>query len=84
MSREKDVPQALRNQVVGMRVGGASFPKIEEELGVPADTARQIYNRYLKQGDTENAPRSGAPKKLTDTVLRYINRHIRHDRETWR
>ena len=57
---------------------------IEEELDVLADTARQIYNRYLQREDTENASRSGVPKKLTATALRHINRHIRHDRETRR
>ncbi len=79
MSREKDMSNALRNQVVGMRKAGASYPKIEEELDVQADTARQIYKRYLERGDVENAPRSGAPQKLTDMDLRHINRHIRHD-----
>jgi len=45
MSHKKDIPSALQNQVVGMRIGKASFPKIEKELNVLADTVRQILLR---------------------------------------
>jgi hypothetical protein len=38
----------------------------------------------VERGTCENAPRTGAPKVLTDGDIRQIKRHIRHDREARR
>lgn len=84
MTRGKEIPESIRNQIIGMRRMGGTFTFIGETLGVKPDTAQRIYKRWEETGDCASAPRSGAPKKLTDIDLRHLKRHIRHDRETRR
>ena len=84
MARGKDVSEAIRNQIVGMRKAGKTFVAIGIEYDMNENTARQIYNRWVERGDCENAPRPGAPKLLTEGDIRQIKRHIRRDREARR
>jgi len=63
---------------------GSKFTTIGALLNMNANTVRKIYRRWEETGDCASAPRSGAPKKLTDTDLRHIRRHIQHDREARR
>ena len=84
MARGKDIPETIRNQIVGMRKAGKTFMAIGVEYNMNENTARQIYNRWTERGDCENAPRPGAPKLLTDGDIRQIKHHIHHDREACR
>src|SRR5579859_7913918 len=84
MPRGDEIPEAICNQIVGMRRMGSKFTTIGALLDVDANTAGKIYRRWEETGDCASAPRSGAPKKLTDTDLRHIRRHIQHDREARR
>ena len=81
MSRGGEIPESLRNQVVGMRLVNAKFPQIAATLNINLNTVKKIYYRYEETGDCASAPRSGAPKKLTQRDLVHIERHVRHDRE---
>jgi hypothetical protein len=67
-----------------MRRVGATFAVIEEELGVTADAARQVWNRYQKTGTCYTATRPGRPKILTDRNSGHLKRYVTHDRETRR
>jgi predicted transcriptional regulator len=42
--QRQELSQGTRGEVVGLRKAGKTFPEIEAELGVKADTARKIYN----------------------------------------
>ena len=84
MTRGKDVPECIRNQVVGMRKAGKKFTEIGAELNIKKDTARQIWNRYQERGNCENIPRPGQPKALSESDLRQLKRHLRQDRDTRR
>ena len=81
MPRGPEVSEAIRNQVVGMRRVNATFPQIASILNIDPDTAKKIYYRWEETGDCASAPRSGAPKKLTQRDLIHIEHHVRHDRE---
>jgi Transposase/DDE superfamily endonuclease len=81
MPRGNEVSEAIRNQIVGMRCMGCTFPAISTELGVDADTAGKIYNRWTETSDCSSAPRSGASKKLNEGDIRLIKHHVTHDRE---
>lgn len=81
MTRGNDVPEAIRNQVVGMRKAGKKFPEIATQLNIKKDTARKIWNRYLERNDCENASRSGRPKALSEGDIRLLKRHLQHDRD---
>ena len=81
MPRGPEVPEAIRNQIVGMRRVNATFPQIASILNIPQNTVQKIYYRWQETSDCSNAPRSGAPKKLTQRDLTHIERHVRHDRE---
>src|SRR5579862_5676458 len=84
MPRGPEVPESIRNQIVGMRRMGGQFTSIGTLLDVKANTAQKIFQRWEETGDCSSAPRSDAPKKLTETDLRHIKRHIQHDRDTRR
>ena len=84
MARGKDIPEAIRNQIVGMRKAGCTFVAIGVEYNISENTVRQIYNRWVEREDCGNAPRPGAPKLLTEGDIRQIKRHICHNRETRR
>ena len=84
MTRGNDVPEAIRNQIVGMRKAGKKFPEIATQLNIKKDTARKIWNRYLERNDCENAPRSGRPKAMSEGDIRLLKRHLQHDRDTRR
>src|SRR5947207_9431861 len=81
MSRGGEVPESLRNQAVDMRLVNAKFPQIAATLNINLNIVKKIYYRYEETGDCAFAPRSSAPKKLTQHDLIHIERHVRHDRE---
>ena len=81
MTHGGEIPESLRNQVIGMRLANAKFPQIAATLNINLNTVKTIYYRYEETGDCASAPRSGAPKKLTQRDLVHIERHVRHDRE---
>ena len=81
MAMRKEVPEAIGNQIVGMRLNGATYVKIEEVLHVKPNTARKIYQRWNETGSCENALRTGALKKLTKDTVEQIKTYICQDRE---
>src|SRR5271170_6251461 len=84
MMERKEIPESIQNQIIGMRRMEGTFIYIDGMLGVKPNTAQKIYKRWEETGDCASAPRSGALKKLTESNLRHIKRHIRHDRKTKR
>ena len=64
MPRGDEVPEDIRNQIVGMRKCDKSFTWIGEQFDMDPDTARKIYNRWEATGTCTNAPRSGRPTIL--------------------
>jgi transposase len=84
MARGEEIPESIRNQMIGMRKAGSTFVAIGAEYNVSEDTVRKIYNRWVETGDCENAPRSGRPKILTKHDIRHIKAHVTTDRETRR
>jgi transposase len=81
MVRGTDIPESIRNQIVGMRLYGAPFPAIEAQLEVRANIAKKIFYNWQERGTCENAPRPGQPKKLNERDLAHIRRHLQHDRD---
>jgi transposase len=79
LHRGAEMTPSKRGMVVGMRRVGATFAVIEEELGVTADAARQVWNRYQKTGTCYTATRSGRPKILTDRDSQHLKRYVTHD-----
>jgi hypothetical protein len=84
MARGKEIPEAVRNQIIGMRKAGYTFVAIGAEYEMNENTARKIYDRWVESRTCENAPRPGAPKLLTNGDIRQIKRYICHDREARR
>lgn len=82
--RGDEVPVGLKGVVIGMRKAEKSYPEIEEDTGVKADTARAIYNRFNNTINFTSAPRSGRPKKLSNRDRLEVKRYIQKDRGTRR
>jgi transposase len=84
MTRGEEIPEWLRNQIVGMRRTGKKYTEIERETTVNANTCQKIYTRWQETGTCDNAPRTGAPKKVDEYTIRCIKKYIRSNRETRR
>ena len=84
MTRGNEVPEDIRNQIVGMRRAKCTFVEIGKEFNLSKDTVRKIYNRWVDKGDCKNEERSGQPMKLNKHDIRHIKAHITTDRETRR
>src|SRR2546423_10303226 len=84
MTRGNEIPEAIRNQMVGMQRAGMTFEAIGEEFNLSKDTVFKIYKRWEERGDCENAPRAGRLKILDKHDVRRIKTHITTNRETRR
>ena len=81
LQRRVEMTPSRRGQIVGMRCVGVTFTVIEEELGVTADVARKVWNRFLETGTCYSKPRPGRPKILTERDTRHLKRYVTHNRE---
>jgi len=84
MPRGVEVPDAIRNQIIGMRKAGSTFVKIGQEFELSEDTVRKIWNRWEESGTTENAQRPGRPPLLDKHDIRRLKSYMMSNKETRR
>src|SRR5271167_1765095 len=73
-----------RREITGMRKGGMTFPEIEKQTGVKANTAEKIYRRKDNGYNGKSAARSGRPPKLNKVTCQNIQSYVLRDRHTRR
>ena len=73
-----------RREIIGMRKGGMTFPEIEKETGVKANTAEKIYRQKDNGYNGKSAVRSGRPPKLNKIACENIQSYIVCNRHTQR
>jgi transposase len=79
-TKGKEYSSAIKNSLVGMRIAGMKNKDIAAHFGMPESAACSIWKRYIRRGTTDNARRSGRPKKLTKRDFRHIIRNIIRNR----
>ena len=79
-STRKEYRTEIRERIVGMCLAGAKQTTVAETLGIPKSSVNDIWQRFLKQGTTENAPRSGRPSLITQRDKRQLATIVTKDR----
>ena len=73
-----------RREIIGIRKGGMTFPEIEKETRVKANTAEKIY-RWKDNGyNGKSVVCSSRPPKLNKIACENIQSYILRDRHTRR
>ena len=80
MTKSKEVTSALREETIGLLRGNHSLLQISRILGLPKSTVQYIVKRWKKNEETNNIPRSGRPKKISDRGLRKLKRVVKGNR----
>ena len=70
----------VKERVIGMCLAGSKQTIIAETLGVPKSSVNDIWQRFLKRGTSENAPRPGRPSLTTKRDERQLVNTIKKDR----
>ena len=76
----KELTNAQRQSVVGMRAVGGKVKDIAKYFRVHVNTISRIHSRHKQEGTVLKKPRSGRPPKLTDRDLRCLKRLLYSDR----
>lgn len=63
----------LRIQVVNLMNNGCTQSNTARQLNLGQPTVRKIWLRYLETGSTENKPKSGRPRKITEKERRRLS-----------
>ena len=69
-----------RASMIALRIEGYTLRDIAKLFGTTSSTVHQIWRRFRDHYDSEPAPRSGAPKKLSEADIRYLSIQIKRDR----
>jgi transposase len=69
-----------RVSMVTLKKAGQSYGEIAATFHTTKSTVHQIVKRFENSGNFTPKPRSGAPKKLSDADIRYLNIQVKKDR----
>ena len=73
MTRKKsEISISMRDRVIFLRKRGESYRKIGKELNLSFTTVQYIIKKYERTNSTENKPRTGRPRILTERERRNI------------
>jgi transposase len=79
-SKSKEYSSAMKERLVGMRLAGMKNKDIAAHFGILETSACRIWKRYIRRGTTDNAKRSGRPRKLTARDYRKLVRIVIRNR----
>ena len=79
-STRREYSTEIKERIIGMCLAGSKQVTIAETLGVPKSSVNDIWQRYLKKGNTENTPRPGRPPLTTERDERQLVNIIKKDR----
>ena len=65
MPKVKEIPKAIRNEIVELRNEGLTYRQIAESVKVPYSTVGAIGRMHQETGAVSNQPLVGAPRKIT-------------------
>src|SRR4051812_41753581 len=70
----------VKNQLVGAILATGNVAAAARTVNMKYSTAHDIWKKYKKYGTTANCPRSGQPRKVTDSTVRQIVRIAKKSR----
>jgi transposase len=69
-----------KNRFIGAVQAGQPLTKAAKELGIPKQTASDIWQKFNKMGSTHARPRSRCPPKITNRIKRAVIRDAKSNR----
>ncbi len=72
--KSKELSQDIRNIIVAKHTDGIGYRRISILLNVPVSTVGAIIRKWKEHNFTINRPRPGAPRKISDRVVKIIIR----------
>ncbi|CAK9814099.1 Transposable element Tcb2 transposase [Anthophora plagiata] len=75
-SKKSEISVSLRDRVIFLRKSGESYRKIGKALNLNFTTVQYIVKKYEETRSTDNRPRSGRPKILTDRERRSVIKEV--------
>lgn len=79
-TERRELKQSTKDQIVGMNTAGLSGRTIAVKLGLVPSTVNMVISRQKLSGSTENCPRSGRPKKMTERDNRHLVNDVKKNR----
>ena len=70
--KKSEISVSVRDRVIFLRQNGQSYREIGKTLNLSFTTVQYIVKKYEKTKSTDNQPRTGRPKVLTNRERRYI------------
>ena len=70
--KKSEISVSVRDRVIFLRQNGQSYREIGKTLNLSFRTVQYIVKKYEKTKSTDNQPRTGRPKVLTNRERRYI------------
>ncbi len=75
--RSKELPEELRDRIVGRHRSGQGYKNISATLKVPKSTVASIILKWKTFGTTRTLPRAGCPAKLSYRGRRALVREVK-------
>ena len=84
MPKVKEIPEAIRKQIVELRNEGLTYRQLVECVKVSYSTVGGEVRKHRETGAVSNLPRVGAPRKITGHSRRYMLRKVTNEPMTTR
>jgi transposase len=76
----RELEKSIKDMIIGMSIAGQSGPSIGKQLDLAPSTVKKVIKRYKLLSSTENHPRSGRPKKMTERDHRHLVSNVMKNR----
>ena len=76
----RELEKSTKDMIVGMNIAGQSGLSIAAQLNLAPTTVKKVIRRYKLSSSTENCPRSGRPKKMTERDHRHLVNDVKKNR----
>lgn len=84
MAKTKELSKDTRKKIVDLHQAGKTESAIGKQLGVKKSTVRAIIRIWKTYKNTDNLPRSGAPRKISSHRVKMITRMVsKNPKTTW-
>ncbi len=84
MAKTKELPKDVRDKIVDLHKAGMCYKTIAKQLGEKVTTVDAIFLKQKKHKIAVNLPRTGAPCKISHSVVSMIMITVRNQPRTAR
>lgn len=82
--KTKEIPEAVRKQIIDYCKEGLTYRQIDERVKVAHSTVGAVARKHRETGTICNLPRAGGPRKIMCRSRRYMLRRVTNEPMTTR